>query len=148
MTPRMREIIRQVAAEHGLHPVEVATRKTKSRYVLARVDAARRLRAARYSTMQIGAALGVDHSTVSLYLGHHTRKQPPTMGRWHKPHVRLMRGSRLRAFLRGEKLSDYLARQLALPAPDSAQKPPKRRRRYLVPYAGAGPDYQWKVRSP
>lgn len=128
MTPQARRIIHEVAAERGVTPAQIVSRCRRQKVFRARVEVARRLDARGYSTTQIGAALGHDHTTIVYYLGRAKKKptpEPPP--RWRKPRIA------------------HLSRCKRLPVPE----PPKPRKRYLVPYAGAYmPEYEWREVRP
>ncbi len=64
-----RDVIRRVAADFHI-PLDLIMGKCRWRdVVLARAEAARRLRLRGYSSPKIGAMLGKDHTTILFYLG-------------------------------------------------------------------------------
>lgn len=120
MTPQARQIISMVAAWRGVDPRKIVGPCRNRRVVLARMEIARQLDARGYSTSRIGAILNKDHTTIVFYLGRGKKK--PAKPRWRKPRIRHL------CFIK-------------------AKPPPKMRKFYLVPYAGAyWPEYDWKER--
>jgi hypothetical protein len=124
MTPFAQQVIQDVAAKWGINPELIAGKCRRKRVVCARIDAAKRMKAAGYTATKIGKQLGCDHTTVLFYLGRRKGRKPPQPD-WHAPEVRHVRWLKVPGGLR---------------APDKVE-------RYLVPYAGADwTEYRWKER--
>jgi hypothetical protein len=118
MPPRARAIINEIASTRGIDPKLIMGRCRKKKVFRARVEVAERLAAIGYSTPRIGRILNHDHSTIVFYLGRGKKK--PSTPVWRAPKVRT----------------------LLVIKPEA---PPKPRKRYLKPYAGADwREYQWK----
>lgn len=117
-------IITEEARIHGisLEDLRRQVKRTKRPVFFCRIGVAKRLYALGASTSQIGIFLGGIHSsTISYYLGGHTRYKP-TKPPWKMP--RIIEVSEVR-------------------------KPvPKQLKRYKIPYAGADfREYQWQERT-
>lgn len=135
MTPQARQIIREIAKEHGVDPARITGRCRVQRVFRARVEVAKRLRERGYSTTRIGAILNLDHTTIVFYLGSGKRKpsplrvrpvKPPARRRWHKPWIAHLKCKGCHRCIRAGCWP----------------------RRWLVPYAGADmTDYHWKERA-
>lgn len=119
MTPQARQIIREVAAKRGLHPLQIVSKSRTRRVFRARVEVAERLYARGcYSSTRIGALLGQDHTTIVYYLGRAKRKpKPEPPPKWRKPHITFL---------------FHYKPPIPPPPPRAKQKPGG-----LIPYAGA-----------
>lgn len=117
MTPQARQIIREVAADRGLHPLQIVSKSRIRKVFRARIEVAKRLHARGYSSPRIGAILGHDHTTIVYYLGRARRRPKPEPPRtWRKPHIK------------------FLA---LVPRLKPAKPVQIRKRDGLIPYAGA-----------
>jgi hypothetical protein len=133
MTPYARQVLREVAAQNGLHPLQIVGSVCTMRFVRARVEVARRLAAERgYSTPQIGRILNKDHTTIVFYLGRGKRRPSERVMTpcWRKPRIAHLNCKRCRLCFIGSW--------------HDSKKPPKPRRYSLAPYAGADREYIWK----
>lgn len=132
MTPRARQIIREVATCYGVSPELLVSKCRVHRLLPARIEIAKLLRARGYSTPQIGRIMNRDHTTIVFYLGN--LEKVPAKPRWHRPRIKTI--WKAKKPTRAELLADKLV-------------PPREKRvLYLRPYAGAYmPEYQWKERA-
>jgi chromosomal replication initiation ATPase DnaA len=71
----MRDIMRQVAARHGLTEADLLIHDRNAHYVAARREAWQIMRAAGYAYAQIGALSGRDHTTIMHSLQSKTTPQ-------------------------------------------------------------------------
>ena len=62
------EILIEVASKHNITVKKMLSKSRKQNIVMARIEAARRLRELGYSLERIGMALHRDHSTIAYYL--------------------------------------------------------------------------------
>jgi hypothetical protein len=135
MTPQMAAIIEDVARECGVDQSLILKRKVRKnatgQVLFARVQVAKRMRAAGYSMIQIGDALFRDHSTIVYYLHRYKPRKPA----WHKPVIYHLR-------CHGCGLCTFRT-------PEPPPPPPIPRNRFLIPYAGADfhGEYRWKERA-
>ncbi len=116
-------------AEYNLTIEQLLERRGTKHRVMARVEAAKRMRATtKMSGPQIARALQRDPSTIAFYLGGLKAKKPPQL-KWRKPHIKF--------------LGWY-----AKIKPEQRKQPPKPVASYLTPYCGASAadDYTWKER--
>jgi hypothetical protein len=65
---RGREVVKAVLAEHKIHPEDLFGLSRQPHLVAARIDAAQRMRAFKYSRAKIGEVLKRDGSTIGHYL--------------------------------------------------------------------------------
>jgi hypothetical protein len=136
VTPQMQAIIEDVARDCGVDQSEILKRKVRQnatgQVLFARVQIAKRMHMAGYSTVQIGDALFRDHSTIVYYLNRY--KPPPSKRAWRPPSVRHL-------FCVGCRLCTFRA-----DGPPPPPMPPNPRKRYLIPYAGVDKKERWKER--
>lgn len=123
MTPETRAILDEVAKLYGIDPAILLIKCRTRKVFQARREVAKRLDARGYSAASIGRILKHDHTTILYYLGRYDRQPTPGL-RWRAPKVRVL----------------YVIKK---------PRPPKPRKRYLIPYAGADPrDYIFTERRP
>lgn len=114
-------------------PVERILSPDRSPHVVAaRVELIKRLDAfGCYSQSEIGRVIGRDHSSVN-----HALSKPPRLLHWRKPYVRHLHCRSVICWCRPEGIKPKAPVPLA---------PRRRRRIYLVPYAGISDRYRLKV---
>lgn len=89
MSDHARAIVWNVAVKRNVPPCDIVSPRRTARIIRARVDVLKQL-AARgiYSTNQLGALLGLDHSTVLYHLGRLKGRVPtPEVLRWRRPRI-------------------------------------------------------------
>ena len=75
MRPATRALIEEVAARHGVQPVDILSHRMPRRLLAARIEIAKTLAARGYNGPQIGAVLKRDYTTAYFLLGR-TKRQP------------------------------------------------------------------------
>lgn len=138
MLQATRQLIKDIAAEHGVPLSQIFGQCRRQRVVLARIAVAKALRARGDSSCKIGRLLNKDHSTISVYLGRGKKRPIRPVLVWKKPHIwHLHCGGCWRCLIvpRPPKLPKRAPVAVRYKAPT-----------YLVPYAGYDYDYVWKER--
>lgn len=126
-----RQILKEVAEKHHVHPSHIVGKRRTRHLVRARVEVAQRLTTERkLSTSKIAQLLNRDHTTIVYYLGRGSKKPRCLRPTWRKPVIAHLGHARCALCYFG-----------------SWAKPPRAtaKKRYLAPYAGADREtYEWK----